>query len=153
MYNIIKNVINGGRYNADEMVGKIDTMWVQGRITAEERLELIQMAYDNARDENQINIIEKVADLERRVFALENPEEPEVPGYVEWYSGYATSKGETVWYDYDKDGELELLRYDGGREQTALSPGKITGWHVVDAQGNILGSYYNGEFTPVNGEA
>lgn len=32
---------------------------------------------------------------------------------------------------------------------TALRPGKIDGWHVVNAQGDILGTYYNGEFTPV----
>lgn len=35
------------------------------------------------------------------------------------------------------------------REETALRPGKIDGWHVVNAQGDILGTYYNGEFTPV----
>lgn len=55
----------------------------------------------------------------------------------------------TVKYDYDGDGNLDLLRYDGVREYTALSPGKIDGWKVVDSQGNILGDFYKGEFTPI----
>jgi len=45
---------------------------------------------------------------------------------------------------------MDLLRYDGGREQTSLRPGKIEGWHVVDTAGEILGTFYNGEFTPAN---
>lgn len=36
------------------------------------------------------------------------------------------------------DGVLDLVRYDGGRDYTALSPGKINGWNVVDAAGNVL---------------
>lgn len=47
---------------------------------------------------------------------------------------------------------LDFLRYDGGRSYTTLSPGKIDGWHVVDSQGNILGTWYNGEFVEGKGE-
>ena len=35
----------------------------------------------------------------------------------------------------DKNGTLEYCRYDGGRASTALSPGKIEGWVVLDAEG------------------
>ena len=87
------------------------------------------------------------------MFALENPPEeehgePEVV-YPVWEAGYITSNGEIVQFDYDNDGTLDLLRYDGGRATTSLSPGKIDGWHVVDANGDILGTFYKGEFTPV----
>ena len=60
--------------------------------------------------------------------------------------------GDVVYFDWNNDGILDLLRYDGGRSYTTLSPGKIDGWHVVDSTGNILGTWYNGEFTPEGAE-
>ena len=105
------------------------------------------MATDGAKDSRQIDLYEKVVDLEHRVSALETKD------FVEWYAGYVTKKGETVKFDYNNDKALDLLRYDGGRSETALRPGKIDGWYVVDAEGNVLGTYYNGEFTPaIEGE-
>ena len=100
------------------------------------------MATDGAKDSAQIDLYEKIVDLEHRIVALETKDIPE------WYAGYVTRKGETVKFDYDNDGTLDLLRYDGGRSETALKPGKIDGWHVVDSEGNILGTFYNGEFIP-----
>lgn len=143
MYEIIKNYIKTETYNLDDLTRKIDKMFIEGKLTESERDELIQLATDNARDEKQVDLYEKLVDLEHRIVALETAD------FVVWENGYTTKKGETVKYDYDKDGNLDLLRYDGGREYTALRPGKIDGWHVVDSVGNILGTYYNGEFTPV----
>ena len=40
MYEIFKNVINSKRYNLDDMLKKIDTLWVQGDITEEQKKEL-----------------------------------------------------------------------------------------------------------------
>lgn len=48
MYEIFKNVINSKRYNLDDMLKKIDTLWVQGDITEEQRDELITLAQANA---------------------------------------------------------------------------------------------------------
>ena len=156
MKNIFINAINGGNFNLTEMETKIDTLWVKGSLTEAERNELLELAAAKANDINQIDVVARIADLERRVFALENPPEeeqgePEVV-YPVWESGYITAKGEIVQFDYDQDGNLDLLRYDGGRATTSLSPGKIDGWHVVDSEGSILGTFYNGEFTPVNTE-
>ena len=153
MKNVFINAINGGNFNLSEMETKIDTLWVKGSLTEAERNELLELAAAKANDLNQIDIVARIAELERRVFALENPPEeeqgePEVV-YPVWGSDYITAKGETVQFDYDKDGNLDLLRYDGGRATTSLSPGKIDGWHVVDSEGNILGTFYKGEFTPV----
>lgn len=143
MYDIIKNYIKTETYNLDDLTRKIDKMFIEGKLTEAERDELIQFATDNARDDKQVDLYKKLVDLEHRIAELETKD------FVEWTNGYTTKKGETVKYDYDKDGNLDLLRYDGGREYTALSPGKIDGWKVVDSQGNILGDFFRGEFTPI----
>jgi hypothetical protein len=38
--------------------------------------------------------------------------------------------------DVTGDGELDLVRYDGGRASTSLSIGKIEGWHLLDRELN-----------------
>ena len=125
------------------MEERIQKMYVLGKITEADMNELLALAADKAQDKLQINVANKLKELEDRIFALEH----NAPDYAVWVAGYTTNKGETVKYDYDNDGVLDLLRYDGGRASTALSPGKIDGWHVVDVSGNILGTYRNGEFT------
>ena len=142
---IFLTLIKSGNYNLDELSVKLDKMYIEGKITEADRDELLLMATDGARDEKQIDLYQKLVDLEHRVSALENKDE-----YATWVAGYVTKKGETVKFDYDGDETLDLLRYDGGKSETALAPGKISGWHVVDKDGNILGTYYKGEFTPAN---
>lgn len=147
MKDFIESVIRTGNYVLAEMEERIQKMYILGKLTTEELEELLTLAAENAKDAMQIDVTEKLKELEDRIYALEHPVEPD---YVIWYSGYVTKKNETVRFDYNSDGVYDLLRYDGGRNETALAPGKIDGWHVVDAQGNILGTYYKGEFTPVN---
>lgn len=157
MKNVFVNAINGGNFVLSEMETKIDTMWVKGSLTEAERNELLALAAEKANDINQIDVMVKLAELQNeiirldnRIIALENPGEVEQDEvfYEVWTPGYVTSKGETVAYDYDNDGDMDLLRYDGGRATTSISPGKVTGWHVVDSEGNIIGDYYKGAFTP-----
>jgi len=147
MKEFLEGIIRTGNYVLSEMEERIEKLYALGKLTTEELEELLTLSADNAKDSMQIDVTEKLKELEDRIYALEHPVEPD---YVIWYSGYVTKKGETVKYDYNSDGVYDLLRYDGGRNETALAPGKIDGWHVVDAQGNILGTYYKGEFTPVN---
>ncbi len=52
MYKVIKSVIESKRYELAEMLTKIDTFWVQGSITEEERNELVALARENALPEN-----------------------------------------------------------------------------------------------------
>lgn len=150
MYEIIKNYIKTETYNLEELTRKIDKMFIEDKLTEAERDELILLATENARDSAQVDLFNKIVDLEHRIVVLESAmnTEPE-PEPVVWYSGYVTKKNEVVKFDYDNDGTLDLLRYDGGRSETALKPGKIDGWHVVDKDGNILGTFYQGEFTPI----
>jgi len=149
MKEFIESIILTGNYILSEMEERIQKMYVLGKLTEEEMTELLALAADHASDVMQIDVVAKLKDLEDRIYALEHPVEPD---YAVWVPGYVTKQGEVVKFDYDNDGVLDLLRYDGGRSETTLRPGKIDGWHVVDAQGNILGTYYNGEFTPVNAE-
>ena len=146
MKDFIESVIRTGNYVLSEMEERIQKMYVLGKITTEELEELLALAANNANDSMQIDVTAKLKELEDRIHALEHPAEPVYPV---WTAGYVTRKGETVQYDYDGDGTMDLLRYDGGRSETALRPGKIDGWHVVNASGDILGTFYNGEFTPV----
>ena len=54
MYEIVKNVITSKRYALDDMLKKIDTLWVQNDITEEQRQELVALAQANA-DPEQSN--------------------------------------------------------------------------------------------------
>lgn len=141
IYEIYISAIEMHDYHLSEMEEKIEKMYAFGKITEEERTDLLSRAVNGVNDLIEVNVPEKLADLERRIVRLETAD------YAVWKSGYSTNKGETVKFDYNNDGILDLLRYDGGRSYTALSPGKIDGWHVVDSQGNILGTWYNGVFT------
>lgn len=146
MKDFIESVIHTGNYVLSEMEERIQKMYVLGKLTTAELEELLALAAENARDSMQIDVTAKLKELEDRIYVLEHPSMPDFPV---WVAGYVTKKGETVQYDYNKDGTMDLLRYDGGRSETALRPGKIDGWHVVNAHGDILGTYYNGEFMPV----
>lgn len=48
MYDIIKNVAASGRYELSDMLKKIDTIWIQGGITEEQRAELVAFAREHA---------------------------------------------------------------------------------------------------------
>ena len=146
MKDFIESVIRTGNYVLSEMEERIQKMYVLGKLTTAELEELLALAADNARDSMQIDVTAKLKELEDRIYVLEHPAEPVYPV---WTAGYVTRKGEIVQYDYDGDGQMDLLRYDGGRSETALRPGKIDGWHVVNSSGDILGSFLGGVFTPV----
>ena len=132
VYELYKEVIKTGNFVVSEMEERIETVYAAGKITAAERSELLTMADDYAKDAVQVDIVSMLADLEARVAKLE------AKGVVVWTQGHVTAKGETVLYDVNKDGTLEYCRYDGGKASTALSPGKISGWVVLDAEGGQI---------------
>lgn len=125
VYEIYKNVINNGEFVLSSMEEKIETVYAQDKITAEERSELLSLASNMAKPEMQIDIIAKLAELEQRIAVIEGS------GIVVWTSGMSVAKGQTVLYDVLNDGQLRYCRYDGGRSATSLAPGKIDGWVVL----------------------
>ena len=62
MYDIIKTVISSGRYELSDMLGKIDTIWLQGGLTEEQRTELVELARQNALPENSYTSVQKQID-------------------------------------------------------------------------------------------
>ena len=99
--NAIRTVITTGDYILSDLEDRIDTLWVEGRIDAEVRAELKQLAADNAR-EGVAELREAIQSLEARVLKLEDEQ------YVIWTSGYQTKQHEIVRYDVTGDGELKI---------------------------------------------
>jgi hypothetical protein len=119
-------------YQLQDMEDRINRLWIDGKLTNEDREELLQLAADNARESLQVDVYEKLADLERRVYELEHPTDI----YPIWTAGYQTQQHEIVRYDVTGDGELDLCQYNGGRAYTSLSIGKIEGWNMLDRELN-----------------
>ena len=149
---LFETVINTGKFVLTDMEQKIDLAWIEGKLTAEEKVYLLNLADEKADDTQQIDLSAVLADLEARISVLESA------GVVVWKQGMSTAKGQTVLYDIIKEGILRYCRYDGGRSATSLSPGKIEGWVILsgaggsvthrvekDADGNII-------LVPVDGE-
>lgn len=97
MYDIIKRVIEGGNYKLAKVLDKIDSLWAENALTDEQRQELRQLAQGGASVSGEVNVLERLLDLERRVRELEAGKSPEAdpeeyPPFVEgkWY--YAGDK-------------------------------------------------------------
>ena len=93
MHDIIKNVITSGRYELRDMLSKIDTIWVQGDLTDEQREELVELARENADPEQSYAPLQaqieqafaQIKALDARVALLETGELPEpTPDPEEW---------------------------------------------------------------------
>ena len=134
MKEFIESVIRTGNYVLSEMEERIQKMYVLGKITEADMVELLNLAAEYADDTKQIDIAAILADLEKRIEVLESA------GVVVWTQGHVTAKGETVLYAILKpeDMTLRYCRYDGGRASTALSPGKIDGWVVLASAGGEI---------------
>ena len=127
MYAIIKSVINSGNFELTDMLSKIDTMWVQGSITDEQRTELTALARDKATPEATYAPLQEQVDalavridaLTQRVAALEGggtvgdtPATPadEWPEYVQPTGAHDAYKiGDKITYN----GQHYICKMDG----------------------------------------
>lgn len=62
MYEITKNVILSKDFKLEDILNKIDTIWLQSKITDDEKLELIDMARENALAENSYKPVQEQLD-------------------------------------------------------------------------------------------
>ena len=69
MYSIAKNVILTGRYDLDDMLRKLDSIWLQGDLTEGEHTELQSLAREHADPSG--SVLERVNALDGRVTRLE----------------------------------------------------------------------------------
>lgn len=101
MYQTIKNVINSLRYELGDMLTKIDTIWIQGDLTDEQRTELVTLAQENAQPENSYAPLQEqieqafaqISALDARVKVLEAGEPPEPEPEPEEYPPYVQPSG------------------------------------------------------------
>lgn len=63
MFEIIKNVINEGRYALNDILTKIDIIWIQGDLTDDEKTNLVNMAREHALPENSFAPVQMQIDI------------------------------------------------------------------------------------------
>lgn len=110
MFNIIKTVIESKDYVLEDILYKIDKMYIQDRISEAEKTELDNLARQNAKAENsyaplqeQINtLFKEVAELK----AIINKDEPTEP--VEEYPEFVQPTGSHDSYKID-----DKITYNG----------------------------------------
>lgn len=119
MYRIIKNVIDQGNFELSDMLNKIDTFWIKGNTTEEQRTELIELAQSKAKPQNSIDIMQKLEEMDQRIKTLEDmlknantetpdPEEETLVEYPEFVLG--------KWYYTDDNIAFE------GKKYTCVAP-------------------------------
>ena len=102
MYEVIKNAINNTDFELATTIQKIDTLWIENKLTEEQRAELIELAREKANPENSYAPLQEQIDsiyteldtVKSRLDTLEGKEEstePEEP--VDEYSEYIQPTG------------------------------------------------------------
>lgn len=87
MYNAIKNVIESKDYKLEDILYKINKMWMESAITEEQKTELDNLARENANAVNSYaplqeqidNIYIELSSIKNRLNSLEGTEEPVEP--------------------------------------------------------------------------
>ena len=130
----VETVILRGDFVLDDMEDRINKIWIEGKLSNEDREYLLQSAANHAKDVFQTNVLERLAKVEQDIYELKFPTDI----YPIWQTGQTSIKGQVYRYDVTGDGELDLVRYDGGRQSTSLPIGKIEGWHLLDRELNIV---------------
>ena len=142
MYDTIKDVIDSGRYELNDMLHKIDTLWVQGDLDDDQRDELVGLARENATPEQTYAPIQEQIDqafaqisaLDTRIKALEaggseptDPEpEDEWPEWVQPTGAHnAYSNGDKITYN----GKHYISTMDGNVWSPDAYP---AGWQVQE---------------------
>lgn len=141
MYSTIKSVIESGRYELNDMLKKIDTIWLQGGVTDEQKDELVELAREKADpaqsyaplQEQLDQAFAKISALESRVSVLEAGETPEpAPDPEEWPQWVQPTGAHDAYQTGDK------VTYNGKHYQSTIngnvwSPDAYpAGWQLVE---------------------
>jgi hypothetical protein len=105
MYKVLINLIKAGSYELADILGKIDTLWMQGSLTDVERLDLIEMARTQADPSHSFAPLQAQIDaLAERIAKLEGATEEEgYPNYVQPTGGHdAYHTGDKVTFQGQK---------------------------------------------------
>lgn len=103
MQKIIEKVIESKNYELSDMLRKIDTLWVQGKIDDSARKSLSDKARSNATAGQGIDILAKLEEMDKRIKALEEakaePEEPTETNYPEYVVGKWYYAGDKISFE------------------------------------------------------
>ncbi len=121
MFKIFKNVIETGRFDLTDMLKKIDTNWVQGKLSDVEKTELITLAQGFATPEQSVDLMKKIEELEKRVIALEKGVSSD--GGVEEYPEYISGK----WY-YSGN----KITFEGKKYSCIAPDGVVCVWNPTE---------------------
>lgn len=77
MYKIIKDVIDSKDFKLEDILYKINKMYIEDRISEEEKSELDNLARSKAKAENSYDMQKQVDELRKRIEALENKDTAE----------------------------------------------------------------------------
>lgn len=122
MYEVVKNVIRSGSYDLSDILKKLDTLWIQGSLTDDQREELSAMARDGADPKNSVDLAEKLKDHEQRLRALEEKLENADSGDTEETEAYPEYVAGKWYYAGDKCSE-------GGVNYVCAAPeGQVCTW-------------------------
>lgn len=125
MQKIIEKVIESKNYELSDMLRKIDTLWVQGRIDDVVRKSLSDKARSNATAGQGIDILAKLEEMDKRIKALEEAkaepeqEEPTETTYPEYVAG--------KWY-YTGD----KISFEGKNYNCIAPEGAVCTWNPTE---------------------
>ena len=115
MYNNIKTVIESCNFELTDIIRKIDLVWLEGKITDEEKAELVEMAQGKANPQHSMDLVAKVVDLEKRVKILEAQKETSSDGEEVTEETYPPFIENKWYYNGDKCSE-------NGSNYTCIAP-------------------------------
>lgn len=141
MYQIIHDVITSKRYELNDILTKIDTIWVQGDLTDDERDELVELARTNADPERSYASLQaqieqafaQIKALDARVALLEAGESPEpAPEPEEWPEYVQPTGAHDAYQTGDKvtwNGKHYISKMDGNVWNPDAYP---AGWELAE---------------------
>lgn len=122
MKTIFENVIARGDYDLSGLLKKIDGYHIEGRLSDDERDELYEKARTGANPAESVDVLAKIAELERRVKALEDGQDSGT-GSTDVPDEYEVGK----WYYKD-----DKVMYDGKKYTCTAPDGVVCVWSPVE---------------------
>lgn len=132
MYKIIKSVIESKDYKLEDILYKIDKMYIEDRITETEKTELDSLAREYAKAENSYSIQKQLDNIFARLEALEN-KEVEEPAEQEEYKEFVQPSGAHNSYKAGDKVIFKDKKYICKIDNCAWSPETYpSAWEIVE---------------------
>lgn len=123
MFNIIKTVIDTNKFDLVDLLNKVDRIWIEGRLTDDERNGLADRAREKAMPEYSIDVLAKLEDMDKRLKVLESQSKPESDPEVIEYPEYEAGK----WYYLG-----DKVAFEGEHYECIAPEGVVCVWSPKD---------------------